>query len=103
MSERKWTKGPWHWECVEMGGIYRNGEWNLVDADGAVVLKGVKGVELVKNDKYTKLVRAAPDLYEALDSAPDITSMQPEEFYLAYTEWFEKARAALQRAEGEGS
>lgn len=49
-----------------------------------------------------RLVASAPDLYEMLESAPDIMQMQPEEFYVEYTAWVNKARAAIARAEGEG-
>lgn len=63
-----WTGETWRWECTAHGGL-RKSTWNLLSSNGDVVLEGVKGVELVKNDKYTKLVRAAPSLYEALQAA----------------------------------
>jgi hypothetical protein len=58
----------WFWDCTEHGGL-RESTWNLLSSNGDVVLKGVKGVELVKNDKYTKLVRSTPNLLDALEKA----------------------------------
>lgn len=59
-------KGEWHWLCVEHGGL-RDSTWNLLDVEGNTVLRGVKGVELAKNDPYTKAIRAVPDMLTAIE------------------------------------
>jgi len=111
MSERKWTGVTWRWECTEHGGM-RKSTWNLVSSNGDVVVEGVKGVELVKNDPYTKLIRETPSVVDALASLHAALEKHANWddgcFYYngksasELQEPLAKARAALQRAEGEG-
>ena len=114
MSERKWTKGPWH-----RAGVKRN-SLQIVASSGRHVADCQCSVGISDGEKRANanLVAAAPDLYEAL--AEFVKWVEDEATATAYdagmgvSEWasfiptylserFNIARAALQRAEGEGT
>ncbi|HVI55443.1 MAG TPA: hypothetical protein VM621_10365 [Luteibacter sp.] len=82
---------------------WTGGAWRLFHSDDGhawIADKNLNNVCWVRIEENARLIAAAPDLYEALADAPDIMAMQPEEFYIAYTAWLSKARAALSAAEG---
>lgn len=92
-----WTKGPWLYRG-KSDDVYTTPTEGTNYSYGNLIF-GFREA-CVPNDADLSLILAVPDLYDAIESAPDIMSMQPEEFYIAYTDWLSKARAALAKANG---
>lgn len=76
----KHTPGPWH----AMG-------WNVYDKDDMIADAGF--VSEVKSDANARLIAAAPDMLEALESIEDMRSMQGADRY--------RVKAAIAKAKGQ--
>lgn len=110
MSERKWTKGPW--EVVE----HSWSDTSVVGPDGTICTIRIYDEATEDNQSALEqrsasrahMIAAAPKLYEALCGLlglSDIAFFETESARLGLereSNVFAKARAALQRAEGEG-
>ncbi len=102
VSERKWTKGPW---VVGTDTFDNDGysESVIAQKDGPLAVAfaievDVKNVDVRKHN--ARLIAAAPDLYEALSELLPFA----QQAYVGGPDadaLLAKARAALQRAEGE--
>lgn len=102
MSERKWTKGPWFWNEDRWNGGYSS----ITGADDVDVLRpnhcndgddGAAWFEDYPSDADRALIVSAPDLFEALEAILPYAANMLEHDHPVVA----KARAALQRAEGE--
>ena len=97
MSERKWTKGPWH--ASEVASI-----WNSDESDEiADVWDHGRGME--ETQANAQLIAAAPDLYEALEQARDtileLINARNSEAEGSDEDWVGGINAALSKARGE--
>lgn len=84
VSERKWTKGDFR--------MFHSDDGHPWIAD-----KSLNNVCWVRREDHASLITAAPDLYEALDQL--LFLVDPMGVNHSHT--YDKARTALQRAEGE--
>ena len=93
MAEQTHTPGPW--EAQNTAGYDTHGQAVVYDASG-------KDVAIVYDgDANALLIAAAPDLLDALRRITMFIDDKPEEDALADID--EIARAAIEKAEGQGS
>ncbi len=95
--EVKHSLGPWKWVQLEFSGYYHE----LHDADGNVVCddgsaQGEYSPQIDVKSENARLIAAAPDLLEALESVLE-NCLDSDGLAAAY----EKARAAIAKAKGE--
>ena len=100
--EKRYTPGPWEYIGTE-------------ETDDVVIQTKVHGVinddEVLGVSEWCRLkdadgflMAAAPELYEALESAPspdDLDFTNPERFKRIYAEWFASRHLAIAKAYGE--
>ena len=93
MSRPKFTPGPW--KIKAHGDRFRVIETDQ-ETSVAIVQNMGDSIERISN---AELIAAAPDMYDALASAPMITGYATElRFLAAYNDWLNERRAALRKA-----
>ncbi|WP_017907541.1 hypothetical protein [Xanthomonas sp. SHU 199] len=101
MSETKWTPGPWRVKFSNFS--------EVTATNGAVVAKVQKLTGLVQMQDDARLISAAPELYEALDSPVmnrllgeiEDGTIDPALLWSLAQQWMELRDAALAKARGE--
>jgi hypothetical protein len=113
----QFTKGPWKWATKDGNSylIHDNEENNKWPSLGCIVDDGSAGGEygatIHPDDPNAHLIAAAPDMYEALQSAHEVLKalIEPNAIqqttvintYAQAVEAEQNARAALAKAEGK--
>ena len=94
----KHTPGPWHFRAAIQEGqfVVRDRGSSGGFADIARV-KGDKRSTLAQAEANARLIAAAPDLLDALETYPALGVVMTDEEMWA---WVEKARAAIDKARG---
>jgi hypothetical protein len=101
VSERKWTKGPWavHHDHPDAETAKGHASIDVATRNHfrGLEIAGMYCMEGERQRANSRLIASAPDLFEALDALLPYAANMLEHDHPVIA----KARAALQRAEGE--
>ena len=98
-SEQKHTKGPWEVREVNNGRVRRALHIFAAGWPGTLICEDVYGRTLEEGDANRALVKAAPEMYEALKALVESLDWESKRSGTTYA-GHEDARAAIAKVEG---